>query len=64
MARRSGSAATNSVSVGGDAPGKANPGIPVSSFTGKKAGKSRKGSKMKSMKMANGVTSGIMRNPT
>ena len=37
MARRSGSAATNSVSVGGDAPGKANPGIPVSSFTGKES---------------------------
>lgn len=62
--RRSGSAATNSASVGGDAPGRANPGIQIAPLTGKKAGKSSRGSKLKSMKQANGITSGIMRPPS
>jgi hypothetical protein len=61
--RRSGSAATNSVSIGGNAPTPANPGIVVGPMVGGKAGKSRAAKKMKSMKQSNGITSGIMRPP-
>lgn len=65
MARkRSGSAATNSVSVGGNAPTPANAGVNIPGFNvGSKAAKPRVAKKMKSMKQSNGVTSGIMRPP-
>lgn len=62
--RRSGSAATNSVSVGGDAPGRANPGIQISPLTGKKSSRKVSTKKLKTLKQANGITSGIMRPPS
>lgn len=63
--RRSGSAATNSASVGGNAPTPANGGVNIPGFNvGSKAGKSKVAKKMKSMKQSNGITSGIMRPPS
>jgi hypothetical protein len=63
--RRSGSAATNSASVGGNAPTPANAGVNIPGFNvGFKTGKSRTAKKMKSMKQSNGLTSGIMRPPS
>ena len=62
--RRSGSAATNSVSVGGDALGRVNPGIQISPLTGKKSSRKVSTKKLKTLKQANGITSGIMRPPS
>lgn len=64
--KRSGSAATNSVSVGGSAPGAPNTGIGLPGFNvgAKISSKSRKSKGGKStMKLANGARSGIMNPP-
>lgn len=67
--KRSGSAATNSVSIASSAPGAANPGVVVGSMVGsKKSGKLGKngktyGKRSKTMKLASGVVSSISTPP-
>lgn len=61
--KRSGSAATNSTSIGGNAPTPANAGVNIAGFNvGFKVGKPArrtKNSKGKTMRMANGQTTGL-----
>lgn len=65
MARkRSGSGATNSTSVGGNAPTPPNPGVNIVGFNvgtpvGGKRSRGAKNPKAKTMRLANGQTSGL-----
>ena len=65
MARkRSGSAATNSTSIGGNAPTPANAGVNIAGFNvgmpvGGKRSRGAKNPKAKTMRLANGQTTGL-----